>query len=102
MHVAGLRENAGACAKGGALGEGSTFGGEGIGGARVRAFAAADSTSGLARLPDRLPPVYGLAYVLRFPFRAPMLRSVSPCSPGSRHIGARFTPIFTAVSGHEC
>ena len=98
---------------GGALGVGSTLEGaegsalegsvpeEGVG-ARAWAFAVVDSTSGLARLPDLSPPLYrSVCMHARFPFEAPMLRSVSPRSSGRRFLGPRFTPIHLAVSVHD-
>ena len=98
---------------GGALGVGSTLEGaegsalegsapeEGVG-VCARAFAVADSASGLVRLPNLSPPPYGSVCMhARFPFEAPMLRSVSPRSSGRRFLGPHFTPIHLAVSVHD-
>ena len=89
-----LEEAEGSALEGSALEEGI--------GACARAFAVADSASGLVRLPNLSPPPYGSVCIHAcFPFEAPMLRSVSSRSSGRHFLGPRFTPIHLAVSVHD-
>jgi len=81
-------------------GESTPVPGGGGAGTRERSFAAAETASGLARLPDLSPAAYGSLYLRpRLPLTGPM-RSVlvfAPVGPGFR-FGAFPAPMHPAVS----